>query len=93
MKALWNNQIVAESDETIIVDRNHYFPPDSIKAEFFTESEQRSKCFWKGEAKYKHLIVNGEINKDAAWYYSEPKPIAENIKAYIAFWRGVEVFE
>ena len=93
MKALWNNQIIAESDKTVLVERHHYFPPESIKAEFFADSDLRSRCIWKGEANYKHIVVNGEINKDAAWNYPDPKPKAENIKGYIAFWRDVEVFE
>lgn len=93
MKAFWNNQIIAESENTILIERNHYFPPDSIKAEFFVDSEKHSRCSWKGEANYKHVVVNGETNKDAAWCYSEPTPDAMNIKGYIAFWRDVEVFE
>jgi len=91
MRAIWNNQVIAESDETIVVENNHYFPPDSIKSEFFQSSDKHSSCFWKGTASYYHLSVKGETNQDAAWYYPEPKTKAENIKGYVAFWRGVEV--
>jgi len=91
MQAIWNDQVIAESDNTIVVENNHYFPPDSIKSEFFQPSDKQSSCFWKGTASYYHLSVNGETNQDAAWYYPEPKAKAENIKGYVAFWRGVEV--
>ena len=93
MKAIWNNQIIAESENTIVIERNHYFPSESIKPEFFIDSEKQSRCFWKGVANYKHLSVDGEINQDAAWYYPEPKGKAKSIKGYFAFWRGVAVIE
>ena len=90
-KAIWNNQVIAESNDTIIVEGNHYFPPEAINKEFFKTSDQQSFCPWKGEASYYNIEVNGEINKDAAWYYADPKEMALNIKGRIAFWRGVEV--
>ena len=91
MQAIWKNQVIAESDATVVVEGNHYFPPESINAEFFQDSEKRSSCFWKGKASYKDIVVNGETNKNAAWNYLEPKARAENIKGYFAFWRGVEI--
>jgi len=93
MKAIWNDRVLAESDETIVVEGNHYFPPDSIKKEFFKESVQHTTCPWKGEASYHNVEVDGEVNENAAWYYPEPKEAAENIKGYVAFWNGVEVEE
>ena len=91
MQAIWNNQVIAESDETIVVEGNHYFPPQSIKSEFYIDSDKTSSCFWKGTAEYKHIVVNGETNSDACWHYPSPKTKAENIKGYFAFWRGVEI--
>ncbi len=91
MKAIWDNQVIAESNQTIVIEGNHYFPPDAIKKEFFKSSEMHSISPWKGEASYYSLQVNGEINKDAAWYYPDTKPMASGIKGYIAFWKGVKV--
>ncbi len=91
MKAIWNNTIIAESDQTIVVEGNNYFPPDAIKKEYFQPSETHTTCSWKGEASYHNVIVNGEVNKDAAWYYPLPKDAAKNIENYIAFWKGVKV--
>ena len=91
MKAVWNNTILAESDKTIVVEGNHYFPPDAIKKEYFRSTDMHSTCTWKGEASYYDIVVGDLVNKDAAWYYSKPKKAAENIKGYIAFWKGVEV--
>ena len=91
MKAIWNGQVVAESDATIVVEGNHYFPPDAICREFFTPSSTHTHCGWKGEASYYTLTVNGQENKDAAWYYPTPKEAARQIAGYVAFWRGVEV--
>ncbi len=91
MKAIWNDQVIAESDETVVVEGNHYFPPSAIKKEFFTESELNTVCPWKGTASYYSLEVNGEENKDAAWYYPETSELAKNIKGYVAFWKGVKV--
>ena len=91
MKAVWNNTILAESDKTIVVEGNHYFPPDAIKKEYFRSTDMHSTCTWKGEASYYDIVVGDLVNKDAAWYYPKPKKAAENIKGYIAFWKGVEV--
>ena len=91
MKAIWKNVTLADSDETIVVEGNHYFPPDSVSREYFQESDTHSTCPWKGEATYYHIVVSGEINKDAAWDYPSPKEAAKEIKDYVAFWKGVEV--
>lgn len=91
MKAIWNNAIIAESDETIVVEGNHYFPPAAIKSEYFQPSNTHTTCGWKGEASYYNVTVNGEINKDAAWYYPQTKDAAKNIENYVAFWKGVKV--
>jgi len=91
MKAIWNNQIIAESNQTIIIEGNHYFPPDSIQREFFKSSDTHTTCHWKGVASYYSLEVDGQINKDAAWHYPDTKPMASGIKGYIAFWKGVKV--
>lgn len=91
MKAIWNNEVIAESDETVVVEGNHYFPPQTIKKDFFKESSTHTVCPWKGEASYYTLEVNGEENKDAAWYYPETSELAKNIKGYVAFWKGVKV--
>ncbi len=91
MKAIWNNQVIAESDETIVVERNHYFPPSSIKSDFFKQSDKQTTCPWKGLASYYTIDVDGKANTDAAWYYPEPKDAAQNIKGYVAFWKGVTI--
>ena len=91
MKAIWNDEILAESDNTIIIENNHYFPPESIKPEFFKKSDTYTHCPWKGDASYYTLEVNGEQNRDAAWFYHEPKKAAEAIKGFVAFWKGVKV--
>ena len=93
MKATWENQILADSNQTIVVEGNHYFPPESIKKECFKSSDTRTTCPWKGLASYYHLQVGGKVNQDAAWFYPEPKEAAKSIKNYIAFWRGVKVSE
>ena len=90
-QAIWNNQVIAESENTVEVDGNQYFPPDSINKEFLKDSATTSHCGWKGTAKYYSLEVNGQTNEDAAWYYPEPLEAANNIKGYVAFWKGVEV--
>ena len=92
-KAIWNEQVLAESDSFETVEGNIYFPPDSINKEYFNDSDTHSTCFWKGTASYFDIEVNAEINKDAAWYYPEPKSKAEHIKSYVAFWKGVKVTE
>ena len=92
-KATWNDAVLAESDSFETVEGNIYFPPDSVNKEYFKDSDTHSTCFWKGKASYYNLEVNGETNKDAAWYYPEPKSKAENIKHHVAFWKGVKVNE
>ncbi len=91
MKAVWKGQVIAESDETRVIEGNHYFPPTSLRAGHFEESATHTTCSWKGEASYKTVVVNGERNPDAAWYYPDPKPAAAEIRGWYAFWRGVEV--
>lgn len=92
-KAVWNNTIIAESDETIMVEGNHYFPPSAVKQEFLQDNAKQSRCFWKGTASYYDIVVNGDTNTGAAWYYPEPMEQAEHIKDYVAFWGGVRVSE
>jgi uncharacterized protein (DUF427 family) len=92
-KAIWNDVVVAESDVYETVEGNIYFPIDSINKQYFKETETHTTCGWKGLASYYTIIVDGKENKDAAWYYAEPKSEAENIKGYVAFWKGVEVIE
>lgn len=89
--ATWNNAVLAESDVFEIVERNVYFPADTINKEYFKESDTHTTCPWKGVASYYHIEVDGKTNKDAAWYYPETKEKAKNIEGYVAFWRGVEV--
>jgi uncharacterized protein (DUF427 family) len=91
MQATWNSTTIAESDKTVVIEGNHYFPPESVNKDYLKPSSTHTKCPWKGEASYYHIVVNGETNKDAAWYYPEPKPAASEIKDHIAFWRGVKV--
>ena len=91
MKAIWNNTVVAESDDTVVVENNHYFPADAIKKEFFEDSIAHTTCPWKGRASYYSLRVDGELNKDAAWYYPEASPQAANIQGRVAFWKGVKI--
>ncbi|MDB5114869.1 MAG: hypothetical protein JWQ79_361 [Mucilaginibacter sp.] len=91
MKAVWNNQVIAESNDTIVVENNHYFPVESVNPEFLRSSDTHTVCPWKGLASYHSLVVDGKENKDAAWYYPEPKEAAANIKNYIAFWKGVQI--
>ena len=93
MKATWKGQVLAESDATRVVEGNHYFPTDSINRQFFRESRTQTLCPWKGEASYYDVVVDGEVNRDAAWYYPEPKPAAAEIRDRVAFWRGVEVVD
>ena len=93
MKAIWNNQVIAESDETVLIEGNHYFPSDSIDKAYFIDSETHTVCNWKGTANYYTLQVNGEKNEDAAWYYPEVSELAKSIKGKIAFWKGVEITE
>lgn len=90
-RAIWNGEVLAESDDTIEVEGNAYFPPDSIKREFFEPSETHTTCGWKGVASYYHVNVDGKRNADAAWTYPETKNAAKNIEGYVAFWKGVEI--
>lgn len=91
MKAIWNNTVIAESDRTVVVEGNHYFPKDAIKTAFFADSTTHTTCPWKGVASYYSLQVDGKANPDAAWYYPEPKDAASQIKDHVAFWKGVRV--
>jgi uncharacterized protein (DUF427 family) len=91
MKATWNGVVLAESDKTIVIEGNHYFPPETINREYFQDSSTHTTCPWKGEASYYDVVIDGQVNKDAAWYYPAPKPAADEIKDRVSFWRGVEV--
>jgi len=91
MKAIWNNTVIAESDKTVIVENNHYFPPESVKKEYFKTTDYHTTCPWKGEASYYTVEVDGSVNENAAWYYPETKALAKHIEGYIAFWKGVIV--
>ena len=91
MRATWKGEVIAESDDTVVVEGNHYFPADSIKREHFRESETHTACPWKGTASYYDVVVGGDVNRDAAWFYPEPKDAAKEIKDRVAFWRGVKV--
>jgi uncharacterized protein (DUF427 family) len=93
MKAIWNNQIIAESTDTVVVERNHYFPKESVRMEYFQPSNTHTTCPWKGLASYYTLSVDGKQNPDAAWYYPSPKDAAANIKDHVAFWKGVQITE
>jgi uncharacterized protein (DUF427 family) len=90
-RAIWNGVVVAETDRYETVEGNIYFPPESLRREYFQPSSTHTICPWKGEASYYTLVVNGQENKDAAWYYPDPKPAAANIRGYVAFWKGVKV--
>ena len=91
MKAIWNGATLAESDVTVVVEGNHYFPVQSLNAEYFRKSNTQTTCYWKGEASYYDIVANGEVNKDAAWYYPDPSEAAKQIKDHLAFWKGVRV--
>lgn len=93
MKAIWNNAILAESDDTVVVEGNHYFPENSINKEFFAPSATHTVCRWKGTASYYDVVVGGATNRDAAWFYPETKPEAKEIENRVAFWKGVRVVE
>lgn len=93
MKATWNGATLAESSNTIVIEGNHYFPPQSVNRQYFQGSTTHTTCPWKGEASYYNVAVNDEVNKDAAWFYPEPKAAAAEIKDHVAFWRGVKVQE
>ena len=91
MKAIWNNVVLAESEETIVVEGNHYFPESSINKEYFQPSDTHTICGWKGTASYYDIAAGGKTNRDGAWFYPSPKPEAKEIENYVAFWKGVEV--
>ena len=93
MKAIYNGEIIAESNDTIVIEGNHYFPPGSLKKDFFKESSTHSTCPWKGLASYNTVEVNGMTNNDAAWFYPDPFDQAKEIKNYVAFWKGVTITE
>ena len=91
MKAIWNDTILAETEDTVVVEGNHYFPADAIHKEYFRESQTHTSCPWKGQASYYDVVVDGKVNSGAAWYYPEPKEAAIQIKDHVAFWKGVQV--
>jgi uncharacterized protein (DUF427 family) len=93
MKAIWNEQVLAESDQTVVIEGNHYFPHESINPTFFKPSETHTTCPWKGRASYYSIEVDGQVNVDAAWYYPEVSEKASSIKNHVAFWKGVQVKE
>jgi uncharacterized protein (DUF427 family) len=91
MKAIWNGSTLAESDQTVVVEGNHYFPIASIETEYFRKSQTHTTCHWKGQASYYDVVVGDQVNKDAAWYYPDPSEAAKEIKDRVAFWKGVQV--
>ena len=91
MKATWNGATLAESDDTIVIEGNHYFPANSINKDHFQDSDTHTVCPWKGTASYYNVVVDGKVNADAAWYYPQASELAKNIEGYVAFWKGVEV--
>lgn len=93
MKAIWNDQVIAESDDTVVVEGNHYFPRETVNDEYLTQSDHTSVCGWKGTANYYSLQVDGQTNENAVWYYADPKDAAKEIAGRVAFWKGVNVAE
>jgi len=93
MRAIWNGRTIAESTETVVVEENHYFPPESVDRTLLRESKRRTTCPWKGEAHYYDILVDGKENRSAAWTYPSPKEAASHIKDHVAFWRGVEILD
>ncbi len=91
MKAIWQGAVLAESEDTIVVEGNHYFPPESTDTSHFRQSRTHTVCPWKGQASYYDIVVDGDTNKDAAWFYPETKEAADQIRGYVAFWHGVEI--
>ena len=91
MKAVWKDTVLAESDDTVVVEGNHYFPPDALVRDHFVASDHRTTCPWKGEALYYTVVVGEDRNENAAWYYPRPKPAASGIEGRVAFWKGVRV--
>ena len=92
-KAIWNGATLADSDATVVVEGNHYFPPDAISREHFRDSDAQTVCSWKGTASYYDVVVDDDVNPQAAWYYADPKTEAAQIRDYVAFWKGVEVVD
>jgi uncharacterized protein (DUF427 family) len=90
-KAVWNGKVIAESDQTKVIEGNHYFPPESVRQEYLKETDYHTTCPWKGKASYYNVVVDGDVNRNAAWYYPEPKKAASEVTGYIAFWNGVKV--
>jgi len=91
MKAIWNDTVIAQSDDTVLVEGNHYFPESALNRDYVAFSNHKTSCAWKGQASYYSLVVNGESNPDAVWYYADPKPEASSIKGRVAFWKGVKI--
>nr|WP_145549410.1 DUF427 domain-containing protein [Variovorax boronicumulans] len=91
MKAVWNGKVIAQSDDLVLVEGNQYFPMDALDRQYVTFSNHKTTCPWKGQASYYSLLVDGELNQDAAWYYANPKPEAAQIKDRVAFWKGVKI--
>jgi uncharacterized protein (DUF427 family) len=92
-KAIWKDKVIAESSATVLVEGNHYFPPQDVKQEYLVETDHRTQCPWKGEAHYYNLVVDGEVNENAAWSYPQPKEKAVHITGHVAFWKGVSIEE
>ncbi len=90
-KAIWNEKVIAESEKVIKVEGNLYFPPESINKEYFQENDSHTVCPWKGKASYFDIVVDGKTNRSAAWYYPQPSSAAQEIKDYVAFWKGVTI--
>lgn len=90
-RATWNGTVIAESSETVVVEGNHYFPPSAVKQDLLRPSETHTVCGWKGTASYYDIVVGDDVNRDAAWFYPAPKPEAQHVKDYVAFWKGVKV--
>lgn len=91
MKAVWNATVIAESNDTVVVEGNHYFPAESVKSQYLTDSPSNTVCPWKGTASYQHVTVDGQLNSDAAWFYPTPKDAAKEITDHVAFWKGVTI--
>jgi uncharacterized protein (DUF427 family) len=91
VRATWNGAVLAEADDTVVVEGNHYFPPDALNREYFAASDHHSVCPWKGQASYYDIVVDGKVNRAAAWYYPDPRPTAEAIRGRVAFWHGVGI--
>lgn len=92
-RATWRDQVLADSERTIVVEGNHYFPPEALRWEHFRESDTKTRCWWKGTASYYDVFVGGQVNRDAAWTYPDPSQAASRIKDHVAFWHGVEVVD